>query len=105
MVSYVVRPIDGKMTLIRKDEAPSLDVARSGMPAPMLALDGMEPTQHPADGQHYTSKAKFREVTRANQMIEVGNDPARFRHQNPVKPDRAGIRQSLEKAMAQVNSR
>lgn len=79
--------------------------ARATLPCPMLALDTMDPTQHPADGQHYTSKAKFREVTRANQMVEVGNDPARFRHQNPTKPDRASIRQSLEKAMAQVNTR
>lgn len=77
---------------------------RSAIPCPMLSLDTMEPVQHPADGKHYTSKAKFREVTRANQMVEVGNDPARFRHQNPAKSDRGSIRQSLEKAMAQVNS-
>lgn len=35
--------------------------------------DEMEATRHPVDGHYYTSKAKFREVTRANGFEEVGN--------------------------------
>jgi hypothetical protein len=34
--------------------------------------DEMEPTKHPIDGKYYTSKAKFRTVTRAHGYDEVG---------------------------------
>jgi hypothetical protein len=77
---------------------------RSGLPAPMLISDTMEPTQHPCTGEYFSSKAKFRSVTRANGCVEVGNDPARLRTPPKPKPDRRAIRQSVEKAFAQYES-
>jgi len=35
--------------------------------------DEMPATKHPLDGKYYTSKAKFREVTRAAGYTEVGD--------------------------------
>ena len=36
--------------------------------------DDMEPTQHPIDMKYYTSKSKFRSVTKAYGYEEVGNE-------------------------------
>lgn len=44
--------------------------------APQVISDIMEPTRHMADGRYYTSKAKFREITRAHGCVEVGNETA-----------------------------
>lgn len=38
----------------------------------LFSSDEMEPTRHPIDGKYYTSKAKFREVTKAHGYEEVG---------------------------------
>jgi hypothetical protein len=35
--------------------------------------DDMAPTKHPVDGKFYTSKSRFREVTRAAGCVEVGD--------------------------------
>lgn len=44
-----------------------------------IMTDEIPETWHPADGRYYTSKKKFREVTREHGCIEVGNDPAIYR--------------------------
>lgn len=36
--------------------------------------DDMPPTRHPITGDYYTSKARFRDVTRAHGCDEVGNE-------------------------------
>lgn len=83
-----------------KDVRPA--VTRSGLPCPMIISDHMDAVEHPADGQFYASKSKFRQVTRANGMIEVGNDPARFRR--PTRPNRdKGIEQAIDKAIARAS--
>lgn len=41
---------------------------------PHVMTDTMDETWHPADGKHYTSKSKFRRVTRAHGCEEVGNE-------------------------------
>lgn len=74
---------------------------RSSLPAPMLISDTMDPVQHPCTGEYFSSKAKFRSVTRANGCVEVGNDPQRMRPFKRPNPDRKAIRQSVEKAFAQ----
>jgi len=87
---------DGR-SVFRKVEEPKR--ARSHLPAPAVNTDTMEPTQHMADGKFYTSKAKFREVTRAHGCVEVGNDPARLRPKPKPRPDKQAIRQSIKKAI------
>ena len=42
--------------------------------SPTFINDEMPPTKHPIDGQLYTSKAKFRAITRAHGFDEVGNE-------------------------------
>lgn len=59
--------------------------------------DTMQPVQGQHDGKMYDSKAKLRASYRAHGLVEVGNDPARFRRPSP-KIDRAQIRASLERA-------
>lgn len=36
--------------------------------------DTMQPLEHPADGNVYDSRSKFREVTKAHNCVEMGND-------------------------------
>lgn len=77
---------------------------RSHLPGPMVIGDTMEPTQHMCDGIYYTSKAKFRSVTRAHKCVEAGDDrsitdPKPFKR---PRPDRKQIRQSADKALARV---
>lgn len=42
--------------------------------ASFVISDEMPETRHMADGKHYTSKAKFRQATRAAGCVEVGNE-------------------------------
>ncbi len=77
-------------------------IARSDMPAPMLLSDTMDPTEHPCTGEFMTSKSKFRQVTRANGCIEVGNDSSRLRPKTKPAPDREAIRHSIKKAFGRV---
>lgn len=75
---------------------------RSILGAPMVIGDEMPPTKHMADGNHYTSKRKFREVTRAHGLVEVGNDPAMFRRPSRPKADRAAIKAAVRRAFSRA---
>jgi hypothetical protein len=57
---------------VKRNSAP---VARSALPCPHVISDEIPPTEH-VDGRHYTSKAAFRAITRAQGLTEVGNDKA-----------------------------
>lgn len=77
---------------------------RSALPCPMVISDTMEPTEH-VDGRYYTSKSKFRAVTKAHGCVEVGNDPARLRRPSRevlnqmARPARhAAIKKAMDKA-------
>jgi hypothetical protein len=76
--------------------------SRSALGAPMVITDEMPETQHMADGRHYTSKRKFRAVTRAHGCIEVGNDPAMLRRQRKANPDRSAIRTAVARAFSRA---
>lgn len=69
--TFVMR--DGK--LVPKHLAQPLQTRgpRSGLPRPYVISDGIE-MRHPVTGEVYTSKAKFREETRARGLTEVGNE-------------------------------
>lgn len=75
---------------------------RSILGAPMIIADEMPPTQHMADGNRYTSKRKFRQVTREHGCVEVGNDPAMFRPRPKPKPDRNAIKASVHRAFSRA---
>jgi hypothetical protein len=76
--------------------------ALSILGAPMVITDEMPPTQHMADGNYYSSKRKFRAVTRAHGCVEVGNDPAMFRPRPKPKPDREAIKAAMGQAFSRV---
>ena len=77
---------------------------RSDLPCPMLVSDHMDAAEH-VDGRFYDSKSAFRAVTKANGLIEVGNDPARLKPR--TRPDRKAreksIEQSIDKAIARAS--
>ena len=101
LVAYYVG--DGR-TVYRFDNFDKAVAKRSSLPSPFIASDTMEPVQHPCDGKFYSSKAKFRSITKAHGCIEVGNDPARLRPKAKTKPDRAGIREALKNAIAKASA-
>jgi hypothetical protein len=76
--------------------------SRSSHACPMVIGDTMPETQHMADGNYYTSKRRFRDVTRAHGCVEVGNDPSMFRPKPKPKPDRKAIRESIGKAFSRA---
>lgn len=89
--------------LVKRYGPPPSPVARGDFPTPMFASDCMEPTEH-LDGKYYDSKSKYRAVTKAHGMIEVGNDPAR--HRRPSKEQlreqsKAARSDAVHKALSQ----
>lgn len=78
MTTYVIRAGQA----IEKHLAPPLHEADD---APRLIRDSMDPTWHPADGQIYDSKHKFRAATKAAGCIEVG-DQKNFGGRKKVEP-------------------
>jgi len=83
---------------VRKD-AP--EPKRSDLPVPNVISDTMPETEQ-IDGQYYTSKAKFRAVGKANGLIEVGNDPARFKPKRYAPRDtKVERRRVLERVVAE----
>lgn len=76
---------------------------RSDLPMPMINSDTMDLTEH-IDGRFYDSKSKYRQVTKANGCIEVGNDPARFRKKARSRPDRKAIREAILKAENRIKN-
>lgn len=83
--------------------APARPDTRSGLPAPMILTDCMDPVRSQLDGKMYTSKSALRRTYREAGVVEVGNDPARLRQPQKSKPDRQAIKDSLEKAQARFN--
>lgn len=72
-------------------------LARSGLPMPMLISDSMPECEH-VDGKFYTSKAAYRQVTRAHGLTEVGSERIKPRKRPPVS-DKA-ISDAVDKAVA-----
>jgi hypothetical protein len=62
-----------------------------------VITDDIAPTLHPCDHKYYTSKAKFRETTRAHGKIEVGNEYDAFMSLNPTD-SRRPVTESLKEA-------
>ena len=62
--------------------------------------DEMDPTRHMADGNYYTSKAKFREATRAAGCVEVGNEVSTvLKPRSPVPLDRGKRREDIKRVI------
>lgn len=100
MPTFVYR--DGK--LVDKRTAPPKGGIR-GDKASFVISDEMPETRHMADGKTYTSKAKFREVTRAFGCVEVGNETSTLlKPRAPVVLDRGQRREAIQQAIHQIRN-
>lgn len=63
---------------------------------PYIIRDTMDAAKHPATGEVFDSKSRFREVTKAHGLIEVGNDYRTNQKRPARKPG------EIKKAIAQA---
>lgn len=70
--------------------------------APYIIRDSMDYAIHPATGEMLDSKSKFREITRAHGLVEVGNDCPT----SPTKPtlSRAERKRDIATAIEQLEA-
>src|SRR5690348_14717322 len=62
--------------------------------------DEIDPIRHMADGNYYTSKAKFRQATKDHGCVEVGNETATLlKPRQPVQLDRQQRRDDIRRAL------
>jgi len=87
MTTYVIR----EGVLVEKTRQ-SIDEA------PSVIGDEMDSLRHMADGQYYTSKAKFRQATRDAGCVEIGNEQVVTRRK-PVQLDRRQRREDIRRAI------
>ena len=86
--------------MIDKSMLPNFD--SSGL---YVVSDTIEPTRHMCDGNYYTSKKKFREVTRAYGCVEVGNETATLtKPRKPIELDRRQRRDDIRRAIYQLRN-
>lgn len=68
--------------------------------------DQMDETRHMANGKYYTSKAKFRQATKAAGCIEVGNETATVtKSKKYIAPDKRMRREDIKKAIYQLRNK
>lgn len=68
---------------------------------PYIIRDGMDAAVHPATGQVFDSKSRFREVTKAHGLVEVGTDTMQTNH-NPARELAASRKQDIAEAFQMV---
>lgn len=99
MPTFVYR--NGK--LVDKRKAPPKEGVHGQ--ASFVISDEMPPTRHMADCKMYTSKAKFREATRAAGCVEVGTETkALLAPRKPIELDRGQRREAIQQAIHQIRN-
>lgn len=73
--------------------------------APSVISDHMNPTRHMATNRMHDSKSSFRKDTKASGCIEVGSDTSISRPRKPVTLDRGARRESIKKAIYELQNR
>jgi hypothetical protein len=66
---------------------------------PAVISDTMPATRNMCDGKHYTSKAEFRQVTKAHGCIEVGTDTTQLKPRKKVPLDRRKRREDIKRVI------
>lgn len=93
MPTFVMR----KGVLVPIEQAtPLVQVFGSG---PAVISDAMAPTRHMCDGNYYTSKAAFRETTKAHGCVEVGTDTSHLKPRKRVPLDRRKRREDIKRTI------
>ena len=73
--------------------------------APYVISDTIEPIRHMADNKMYTSKAKFREATKAHGCIEVGNETNHMlKPRQPIQLSRRKRRDDIKRALYELRN-
>lgn len=99
MATFVLR--NGKF-IDRERASPLIERFGEG---PMVISDSMPDLRHMADGRYYSSKAKFREITKAHGCTEVGNDSSLFTPRKPKLLDRDKRRRDVKQAIDQLKAK
>jgi len=100
MPTYVMR--DGK--LVDKREAPPKEGIHGQ--ASYVISDEMAETRHMADGKYYSSKAKFRQATRAAGCVEVGTETATLlKPRQPIRLDSGKRREDIQRAIYELRNK
>src|SRR5258708_1422098 len=74
--------------------------------ASYVISDEMPETRHMADGKMYTSKAKFRQATRAANCVEVGTETAALlKPRQKIELDRSQRRDDIRKSIYDLRNR
>jgi hypothetical protein len=77
-----------------------------GSEAFYVISDEISATRHMADGRYYTSKAKFREATKAHGCVEVGNETeAVLKPRKPIRPSQEKRIRDIRNAIEQLRNR
>lgn len=86
--------------LVPKHQAEPLQCRgpRSSLPIPYVISDTLDDMVHPATGERYSSKKKFRDETRARGLTEVGNESFPVRH----VPTEAETLQEVQREIAEA---
>lgn len=93
MPTFVMR--DGQ--LVEKHLAEPLTCSSE---ATHVISDTMDQTRHMADGKYYDSKSVFRQVTRAHNCIEYGNETATIlKPRRQIELDRKQRRDDIRRAI------
>jgi len=75
---------------------------RSGLPMPFVVSDNLgDHLLHPATGERFDSKARFREATKEAGCVEMGNDPQASA--KPVYREAGGVEQDIKRAIEQLS--
>lgn len=89
---------DGQTVYLRPDYAPS--AARSELPAPQIMRD-IEPYRNMIDGRMISSRSEHRDLLRAHNCVEVGNETMKS---VPVKP-KTTRRELIARQLGDVSDR
>ena len=73
-------------------------------PTIQVITDEMPLTRHMCDNKLYTSKQKFREITKAFGCLEVGNDPAILRPRKPIPLSREKRRDDIRRTLYELRN-
>lgn len=74
--------------------------------ASFVISDEMPHTRHMADGKYYTSKAKFRQATRAHGCVEVGTETQTLlKPRKPIELDRSQRREAIRQSIHELRNR
>lgn len=99
MPTFVIR--NGKLMDKRAAPPKHVKVGKAGY----VISDEMPETRHMADGNHYTSKSKFRQATRAAGCVEVGNEVSTLTKQRErIELSRGERRDAIRQSIYQLRN-